>query len=220
MKAAAFFDLDRTLISGASGYHWSRAATKAGLMKRRTLAEHAYRNIRFRLSGSTDAATDRVMAQLSELIRGKPVADFERLGPEVVAAVVKRVYPQVLELAREHQREGRAVYIVSAAGEDTVALIAAELGLDGALGTRMARDGDFYTGEIEVFTYREGKARALREFAEENGIDLTASHAYSDSESDLPFLRAVGHPVAVNPDKALAAIALAEGWPILRFKRR
>lgn len=220
MRAAAFFDLDRTLISGASGFYWSRAAARAGLVSRRVLAEHAFRNIRFRLSGSTDAATDRVMKQFADIIRDKPVTDFMHLNPGVVQAVLPRVYPTMLELAREHQRAGRPVYIVSAATHDTVSLIAAELGFDGASGTRLQQHDGRYTGELEgPFSYREGKLQCMRELAERESISIADSYGYSDSESDLPMLRAVGFPVAVNPDKELELVAIEQGWPIIRARR-
>jgi HAD superfamily hydrolase (TIGR01490 family) len=221
MRPAAFFDLDRTLISGASGFYWSRAAAKAGLIQRRVLAEHAYRNIRFRMSGSTDAATDRVMKQLTDIIRGKRVSEFERLNPSVVAAVMPRLYPTVLELARQHQRAGRPIYIVSAATHDTVSLIAQQLGFDGALGTKLEKVDGLYTGELDgPFSYREGKVEGMRALAEAESLSLAESYGYSDSESDLPMLRAVGIPIAVNPDKELERVALAEGWEIIRASRR
>lgn len=221
MRPAAFFDLDRTLISGASGFYWSRAAAKAGLIRRRVLLEHAYRNIRFRLSGSTDAATDRVMKQLADIIRDQPVSEFERLNPSVVAAVMPRLYPTILELAREHQRAGRPIYIVSAATHGTVALIAEELGFDGALGTKLEQVDGVYTGNLDgPFSYREGKVEGMRALAESASISLADSYGYSDSESDLPMLRAVGFPVAVNPDKELERVAIQEGWEIIRAKRK
>lgn len=220
LRPAAFFDLDRTLISGASGFHWSKAAAKAGLIPRRVLIEHAYRNMRFRMSGSTDAGTDRVMKQLSEIIRGKPVSDFEHLNPGVVEAVMPRVYPTILELAREHQRVGRPIYIVSAATHDTVSLIAEALGFDGASGTRLKHVDGIYTGELDgPFSYREGKVEGMCELAKRDSISLADSYGYSDSGSDLPMLRAVGVPVAVNPDKELEGVALTEGWQIVRAKR-
>lgn len=189
-------------------------------MKRRVLIEHAYRNVRFRLRGSTDSATDRVMQQLTEIVRDQEAAAFEALGPRVVEQVMRRVYPQVVAIAREHQAAGRQVYIATAAGQQTVDLIAARLGFDGAIGTRLQERDGVYTGEIEHFAYREGKAEAMRVFAGQHDIALDLSYGYSDSESDLPMLEAVGHPVAVNPDKALAAIAADRGWEILRFRRK
>jgi HAD superfamily hydrolase (TIGR01490 family) len=218
--AAAFFDLDRTLMSGSSGFFWARAAANAGIISRRQLASDAAANIRFRLQGSTDASADKVMARVGELITGKRAKDFERLGPEVMAGVLPRLYPQMLEIGWRHQDEGRPVYIVTAATQETAAMVAHVIGFDGGLGTRLEVKDGLYTGQLDgQFAYREGKPLLMDELATTNDIDLKASYAYSDSESDLPMLRAVGHAVAVNPDSELARIAKEEGWEILRFDR-
>jgi phosphoserine phosphatase len=126
----------------------------------------------------------------------------------------------MLKVAYEHQDAGRRVYICTAASQEMADLLARVLVFDRGIGSRSeVRDG-VYTGRPEgPFTYREGKAQAIRELAARDGIDLSASYAYSDSESDLPMLRAVGHPVAVNPDAEHARIAKAEGWPVMRFDR-
>jgi phosphoserine phosphatase len=127
----------------------------------------------------------------------------------------------MLEIAWRHQDSGRRVYIVTAATQDTAAMIAHVLGFDGGLGTPLEEDdAGRYTGRLAgPFAYREGKPTVMRALAAERGIDLERSYAYSDSESDLPMLRAVGHPVAVNPDGPLARIAREEGWDVLRFDR-
>jgi len=125
----------------------------------------------------------------------------------------------MLEIAYEHQDAGRRVYIVTAASQEMAELLALVLGFDGGIGSRSEIVDGVYTGRPGgPFTYREGKAQALRDLAAETGIDLARSWAYSDSESDLPMLRAVGHPVAVNPDAVLARVARAEGWAVLRFE--
>src|ERR1700704_6143693 len=121
---AAFFDLDRTLMSGSSGFFWARAAARAGMLSRRRLALDAWANLRYRFSGSTDAATDRVMERVADMLRDKRVTDFERLGPQVLAGVLPRLYPQMLAIAWEHQDAGRPVYIVTAATQDTAEMIA------------------------------------------------------------------------------------------------
>jgi phosphoserine phosphatase len=137
-----------------------------------------------------------------------------------MSGVLPALYPQMLREAYEHQDAGRPAYIVTAASQELADGLARALVFDGGIGTRSEiRDG-VYTGRpIGPFTYREGKAEAIRQLAAEEGIDLAESFAYSDSESDLPMLRAVGHPVAVNPDRALERIARAEGWRIIRFDR-
>jgi HAD superfamily hydrolase (TIGR01490 family) len=217
-REAAFFDLDRTLMAGSSGFHWVRAARGAGLVTRRRLAADAWINLRFRLQGSTDAGTDKVRERVGQLIAGRRVRDLERLAPKVLAGVLPRLYPQMLDVAYRHQDAGRRVYIVTAASQEMAALLAHVLGFDGGIGSRSEIVNGHYTGRPGgPFTYREGKADAVRALAAAEGIDLGASYAYSDSESDLPMLRAVGHPVAVNPDAVLARMAREEGWDVLRF---
>ena len=217
--SAAFFDLDRTLMAGSSGFHWARAAYRAGLLSRRRLAADAWENIKFRLRGSTDAATDAVRERVSNMIAGQRVVDLGRLAPQVLAGVLPRLYPQMLRVAYEHQDAGRRVYICTAASQEMADLMAHVLQFDGAVGSRSEVVDGRYTGRpAGPFAYREGKAQLMRELAAEQGVDLAASWAYSDSESDLPMLRAVGHPVAVNPDAELARVAREEGWEVLRFE--
>jgi HAD superfamily hydrolase (TIGR01490 family) len=177
--------------------------------------------VKFRLRGSTDASTDRVMTRVGAMLEGQPARNFQRLGPQVLAGVLPRLYPQMLDIAWSHQDAGRPVYIVTAATQDMAAMIAHVLGFDGGIGTPLEEDEDgLYTGRLAgPFAYREGKPMVMRTLAAEKDIDLAESYAYSDSESDLPMLRAVGHPVAVNPDGPLARIAREEGWDVLRFDR-
>jgi phosphoserine phosphatase len=139
----------------------------------------------------------------------------------VLARILPRLYPEMLDIAHEHQDAGRRAYIVTAASQELADILAQVLVLDGAIGSNLSQVVDgVYTGTPEgLFVYRAQKAQAIQELAEREGIDLGASYAYSDSESDLPMLCAVGHPVAVNPDAALARVAKAENWPVLRFDR-
>jgi HAD superfamily hydrolase (TIGR01490 family) len=207
-------------MAGSSGFHWARAARRAGLISRRRLAADAWENLKFRLRGSTDEATDAVRERVATMIRGERVRDLGRLAPQVLAGVLPRLYPQMLAVAYEHQDAGRPVYICTAASQEMADLMAHVLQFDGALGSRSEIVDGLYTGRPGgPFAYREGKATLMRELAQVEGIDLDASYAYSDSESDLPMLRAVGHPVAVNPDGPLAKVARDEGWDILRFDR-
>jgi HAD superfamily hydrolase (TIGR01490 family) len=219
-RGAAFFDLDRTLIAGSSSFQFGRVAYKAGMLSRRDIARDAYINLVFRLRGSTDAGTDAIRKRVSEMLEGAKVRDLQRLSGGVLAGVLPRIYPRMLELAYEHQDEGRPIFICTAAAQEMAELMAIVLTFDGAVGSVAEVIDGVYTGrEGGPFNYREGKAQAIRELAEREGIDLAASYAYSDSESDLPMLRLVGHPVAVNPDKELARVARAEGWEIMRFER-
>ena len=207
-------------MEGSSALHFARASYKAGQLSKRQMASDAWANIRFRLEGSTDEATDALRARVYEAIAGRRVVDLARLTPEMLKGILPRIYPQMLDVAWRHQDAGRPVYIVTAASQEMAELLATVLVFDGGIGARSeVRDG-VYTGRPEgPFTYREGKAEAIRQVAAREGIDLAGSWAYSDSESDLPMLRVVGHPVAVNPDAELARVAREHGWEIMRFDR-
>src|SRR4029077_4076323 len=220
LREAAFFDLDKTLMAGSSGIFFARAAYESGMISRRRLARDAYENLRFRLRGSTDDRADEVRKRVGEMIADVPVRELQRLSPRVLAGVLPRLYPQMLERAYAHQDAGRLVYIVTAASQEMADLLAHVLAFDGGLGSRSEIVDGRYTGRAaRPVNYREGKVLSMRELAEQERIDLDGSYAYSDSESDLPMLRAVGHPVVVNPDADLRRIALEEGWEILHLDR-
>jgi len=208
-------------MAGSSGFFWARAAFESGVISRRRLAADGYQNVKFRLSGSTDAGTDAVRARVCAMIEGHAEKEFARLAPKVLAGVLPRLYPQMLEIAYGHQDEGRLVFIATAASQGLAGLLADVLAFDGGLGSKYEVDAaGIYSGrEDGPFCYREGKAQRVQEHAAKHGIDLSASYAYSDSESDLPMLRTVGHPVAVNPDAPLAKVAADEGWEVLRFEQ-
>ncbi len=218
---AAFFDLDRTLIEGSSAFQFGRAAYKAGLLGRRQLLADAVANVRFRLHGATDADSLALRERIAASLQDVRVVDLERLGVEVLAGILPRIYPQMLEVAHRHQDAGRRAYIVTAASQELAEILATVMAFDGAVGSDISEVVDgVYTGRpAGLFIYRSGKATAIGELAARENLDLAASYAYSDSESDLPMLRAVGHPVVVNPDGALARIAREEGWQVLRFDR-
>jgi len=208
-------------MEGSSAFQFGRAAYKAGMMGRRQLIADGWANLRFRLRGSTAEDTRALRDRISQSMEGVRVVDLRRLGADVLAGILPRIYPQMLALAHEHQDAGRRVYIVTAASQELAAMLASVLALDGAIGSQFsaARDGVFTGRPAGLFVYGTGKARAIRELAAREGIDLGGSYAYSDSESDLPMLRAVGHPVAVNPDSELARVARREEWEVLRFDR-
>jgi HAD superfamily hydrolase (TIGR01490 family) len=219
-RGAAFFDLDRTLMAGSSAFQFGRAAYKAGIVSRRRLVADAWENALFRLRGSTDEGTEALRERIGRTLEGVRVRDLQRLAPDVLAGVLPRVYPQMLEIAYRHQDAGRPIFICTAASQEMADLMAVVLTFDGAVGSVAEVLDGTYTGRAGgPFTYREGKAEAIRQLAEREGIDLAASWAYSDSESDLPMLRSVGHPVAVNPDRELGRIAREAGWEILRFEK-
>jgi HAD superfamily hydrolase (TIGR01490 family) len=220
-RAAAFFDLDKTLMAGSSGMQFARVATRQGIIGRRQLASWGVEHLRYRLRGTTDERTSEVLKVARELITGVPEKAIARMEPEVMAEILPRVFPQMLDEVHAHQDAGRPTFIVSAAGNGIVESLARVLGMEGGIGTRYEVDGEGnFTGRLDgPFVYGPGKVEAMQRFADRHEIDLETSYAYSDSLSDLPMLRAVGNPVAVNPDPPLAEIAKAEGWQTMRFER-
>jgi HAD superfamily hydrolase (TIGR01490 family) len=205
-NGAAFFDLDKTLMAGSSGM---------------VFAKWGWDHLRYRLRGSSDEQTNAVLEVAKRVFAEIPERDVERMAPAVLAGILPRIYPQMLDEVHRHQDDGRATFIVSAAGNDLVKALAAVLGMEGGIGTRWAIGSDGkYTGEMEgPFVYGRGKVEAMQRFAERHQIDMEASYAYSDSASDLPMLRSVGNAVVVNPDADLLEIAREEGWRVMRFEK-
>jgi HAD superfamily hydrolase (TIGR01490 family) len=206
-------------MAGSSAFEFARASYKNGLATRRQIVGDGLANLRFRLQGSTDEATEALKERVMSALEGVRVRDIERMGADVLAGILPRLYPQMLNIAYAHQDAGRPIYICTAASQEVADLLGGVLVFDGAIGTRSEIVDGAYTGRLDgPFTYRQGKATAIRELAEREGLSLPDSWAYSDSESDLPMLRIVGHPVAVNPDAALARTAAEEGWEVIRFE--
>ncbi len=218
---AAFFDLDKTLMQGSSGFQFARAVREAGMMTRRQLAADAVANLRYRLQGASDEQSEAVRTRIATSLEGVRVRDLDRLGVRAMQRILPRLYPQMLTIAYEHQDSGRPVYIVTAAAQDMAEVLARVMTFDGALGSTLSEVEDgYFTGRPGgAFLYGPAKAVAIRELAEREGFDLSASYAYSDSVSDAPMLRAVGHPVVVNPDAGLAALAKDGGWEVVRLDR-
>jgi HAD superfamily hydrolase (TIGR01490 family) len=208
-------------MEGSSAFQFGRAVYRAGLLSRRQLIADGWANFQFRLRGATDADTHALRERISASLAGVRVRDMQRLGPDVLTRILPRIYPQMLRLAHEHQDAGRVVYIVTAAAQDLAEVLARVLALDGAIGSQFSgvRDGVFTGAPAGLFIYGAEKARAIEQLAAHESLDLSRSYAYSDSSSDLPMLRIVGHPVAVNPDRELLRIAREEGWAVLRFDR-
>jgi HAD superfamily hydrolase (TIGR01490 family) len=220
-KSAAFFDLDKTLMAGSSGMVFARVANQRGFVPRKQLAKWGWDHLRYRLQGSSDEQTSAVLEVAKKVFAEISERDVERMAPAVLAGILPRIYPQMLDEVHRHQDEGHPTFIVSAAGNDLVRALAAVLGMEGGIGTRwgVGTDGK-YTGEMDgPFVYGNGKVEAMRRFAEKHDIDLSESWAYSDSVSDLPMLRSVGHAVVVNPDGPLLEIARQEGWQVMRFEK-
>jgi HAD superfamily hydrolase (TIGR01490 family) len=216
--SAAFFDLDKTIIAGSSALAFSRPFRRQGLITRRAVLRSGYAQLLIMLSGADAATMDALRRRITALCAGWEVAQVRGIVVETLHEIVEPlVYAEATELIAEHRAAGDEVVVLSASGLEVVEPIAALVGADRCLATRMAVCGGRYTGEIEVYLYGEQKAQAARDIAAARGYRLADCRAYSDSITDLPLLEAVGHPTAVNPDRALRRIAEERGWPILTF---
>jgi HAD superfamily hydrolase (TIGR01490 family) len=163
---------------------------------------------------------DRLRAQLTEMCSGWDVATVHDIVRETLHEIVEPlIYAEAADLIEEHRVAGREIVIVSSSGADVVEPIGEMLGADRVVATRMVTEDGRYTGEIEFYAYGENKAVAVRELAAAGGYDLADCYAYSDSITDVPMLEAVGHPTAVNPDRALRRTATEKGWPVREFTR-
>ena len=218
MSAAAFFDLDRTLIRRSSALALAGSFRERGMISRGQLARAAYWQLLFVARGADAEAIRSVAERGLHVLRGFRPDELQELVAGAMERVLKPlVYAEPLALVDQHRERAERVYIVSAALQEIVDALAAELGFDGALGTICEVEDGVYTGRSLRVLQGAAKADALRELAGRDGIGLAESTAYSDSDSDLPFLEAVGHPVVVNPDRALRAAAAERGWPVLEF---
>jgi HAD superfamily hydrolase (TIGR01490 family) len=216
LRAAAFFDVDRTLVSGSSGFAILIEMMRAGIVTRRQLASGVVVSARFRLWGLDDATTDAVRLRVSGYVAGVSTDRLTAISDAVLQRVLPRVYPEILTRAHAHQDAGEPAYLITASTQEFADLFAEVLDFDGAVGSRSEIVAGRYTGRPGgPFIYGDGKVTAMQEIAAQAGIDLARSTAYSDSISDLPMLRAVGTAVAVNPDRALREIAENEGWEVL-----
>jgi HAD superfamily hydrolase (TIGR01490 family) len=219
--SAAFFDLDRTLISGSSTFVFGIAAWRGGLVQRRQFARDAFAALNFRFAGASDETSHGVRDRILGAVQGVRYDDLVGLNTDIVPKLMERVRPEAKQLVDMHRHAGRATYIVSASPVELVNPLAGALGMTAGIGTVSEIADGVYTGKLAgPFCYGEGKVEAITELARWEGLDLAQCYAYSDSASDLPMLEAVGHPVAVNPDAKLERIANRRGWPIVIFSRR
>jgi HAD superfamily hydrolase (TIGR01490 family) len=220
VRSAAFFDLDKTIIAKSSTLAFSRPFFAGGLINRRSVLRSAYAQFMFALQGADHDQMEKMRAYLSNLSAGWPVQTVRDIVAETLHLIVDPlVYDEAVQLIEDHHAAGRDVVIVSSSGAEVVEPIGAMLGADHVVATQMLVDEGRYTGEIGFYAYGENKASAARELAAEHGYDLAASYAYTDSETDLPLLEAVGHPHAVNPDRGLRRAAAEREWPVLQFSR-
>jgi len=220
--AAAFFDLDRTLISGSSAFVFGVAAWRADMMKGGQLVRDGLGALGFKLFGDLGGnGAERVRERILGAVQGSEQAVLLSLNETVLPKLLERVRPESKELIEKHRERGHATYIVSASPKELVGPLALALGMTDGIGTVSKVVDGRYTGDLDgPFCYGPGKVEAIASLARWEGFDLQQCYAYSDSISDLPMLEAVGHPVAVNPDTKLERIATRRSWPVVIFNRR
>ncbi len=219
-RSAAFFDLDKTIIAKSSTLAFSKPFFEGGLLSRRAVLRSAYAQFVFAVSGADHDQLEKMRSYLTQMVKGWDVEIVRQAVAETLHAIIDPlVYDEAINLFEQHREAGRDVIIVSASGTEVVEPIGAMLGVDHVIATKLAEQDGRYTGDVEFYAYAGNKAKAIVALAKERGYDLLDSYAYSDSETDLPMLEVVGHPFAVNPDKALRKVATEKEWPILIFAR-
>jgi HAD superfamily hydrolase (TIGR01490 family) len=220
-SAAAFFDVDNTMMQGASIYHFARGLAARDFFTWRDLAQFAWKQVEFRVKGVEDpAAMEEAKEAALAFVAGHKVDEVVQLGEEIYDDIMAgRIWPGTRALAQLHLDAGQRVWLVTAAPAELASLIARRLGLTGALGTVAESTDGVYTGRlVGEPLHGPAKAEAILALAEREGLDLSRCSAYSDSVNDLPMLSLVGHPVAVNPDASLRKEARERGWEVRDFR--
>jgi HAD superfamily hydrolase (TIGR01490 family) len=219
--AGAFFDVDNTMMMGASIFHFARGLASRGFFTTRDLARFAWQQMTFRLGGA-ESAENMTTAREAALafVAGRDVEEIVRLGEEIYDELMAdRIWQGTRNLAQQHLDSGQRVWLVTATPYELASLIARRLGLTGALGTVAEVEHGRYTGHlVGEPLHGPAKAEAVRALAEREGLDLSRCSAYSDSVNDIPMLSLVGHPVAVNPDPDMRAHAREAGWEVRDFR--
>ncbi|WP_239456295.1 HAD family hydrolase [Nocardioides solisilvae] len=219
--SAAFFDVDNTVMQGASIFHLAKGLYKRKFFTTRDIVGAMYKQAWFRVVGKEDPEhIEDARNSALGFIAGHTVAELEELGEEIFDEVMAhRIWPGTRALAQMHLDRGQRVWLVTAAPIEIASIIARRLGLTGALGTVSEHRDGVYTGKlVGDLLHGPAKAEAVRAIAEREGLDLARCSAYSDSINDLPMLSLVGDPVAINPDPALRAHARAQGWRIRDYR--
>jgi HAD superfamily hydrolase (TIGR01490 family) len=220
-RAAAFFDVDNTIMQGASIFHFARGLHRREFFTTRDLLGAAWQQVLFRVVGTEDPDhIEKARSSALSFIAGHRVSELEEIGEEIFDEdMADRIWPGTRAIAQWHLDRGQRVWLITAAPVEIAAVIARRLGLTGALGTIAEHVDGVYTGKlVGDMLHGEGKAVAVREIAEREGLDLDACYAYSDSSNDLPMLSLVGHPCAINPDAGLRAHARSKGWRIRDYR--
>ncbi len=221
-RVAAFFDVDNTIIRGASAFHLAVGLYRRGFFRKRDIWRFAWQQARYRAFGENRHQIDEIRSRALDIMRGHSVAEVTAIAEDVYDEVLSlRIYPGTQALLDAHLADGHAVWLVTATPVEIGELIARRLGASGALGTVAEHEDGFYTGRlVGDLLHGEAKASAVRALAAREGYDLSRSHAYGDSTNDVPILSTVGHPCAINPDARLRRHAADVGWPVREFRTR
>jgi HAD superfamily hydrolase (TIGR01490 family) len=219
LTAAAFFDVDNTMMVGASLFHFARGLAARKFFTTSALAGFAWQQVKFRVGGrETDVGGHRDTAL--SFVAGRPVSEIVELGEEIYDELMAdRIWAGTRALAQMHLDAGQRVWLVTATPVELARIISRRLGLTGALGTVAESVDGVYTGRlVGELLHGPAKGHAVRALAVTEGLDLRRCTAYSDSVNDVPMLSAVGTAVAVNPDASLRDVARARGWQVRDFR--
>ena len=217
---AAFFDVDNTIIRGASAFHLAKALYRRGFFRTGDLIAFGIKQARYLLFGENSQDIDQIRSRALSLMKGHAVAEVVAVGEQVYDQVLaNRIYPGTKKLLDQHIAAGHQVWLVTATPFEIGSLIARRLGATGALATNAESEGGFYTGRL-LGDMMHGKTKALgvQGLAEEHQLDLSQSYAYGDSMNDVPLLNTVGNPCAINPDSRLRKHSQEVGWPTRDFR--
>ncbi|WP_374118806.1 HAD family hydrolase [Allokutzneria sp. A3M-2-11 16] len=221
LTAGAFFDVDNTMMMGASIFHFARGLVARRYVSGAQLAGFAWKQLKFRVGGREDQASiDSSRDQLLSFVAGRTVEELSAVSEEIYDELMAdKIWPGTRALAQKHIDAGQRVWLVTATPVELATIIARRLGLTGALGTVAESVDGVYTGRlVGGLMHGPAKVHAVRALAAREGLDLRRCTAYSDSQNDVPMLTAVGTPVAVNPDSGLRRIARAKGWEVEDFR--
>lgn len=219
-EAAAFFDVDNTMVIGASIFHFAKGLAARKYFSTADLRRFLWQQVKFRAGGEGSDNISKARESALAFVAGKSVAEIVAISEDIYdETIAARIYSGTRALAQQHLDAGERVWLVTATPEELARIIARRLQLTGALGTRAEElDGAFTGRLLGELLHGEAKAAAVRELAEREGLDLAQCAAYSDSINDIPMLSLVGRPVAVNPDSALRDEARRQGWEIREFR--
>ncbi len=222
VTVAAFFDVDNTIIRGASAFHIARGLKQRGYFRTRDLLRFGWEQVKYLVLGESQEQMKAVRSEALSIIKGWSVAEMAQIAEEVYDELLAmRVFPGTKALIDEHRAQGHQVWFVTASPVEVGKLIARRLGATGALGTVPEHKGGFYTGRlVGDLLHGEAKVGAVQQLAARSGLNLEDCFAYGDSMNDAPMLSSVGHPCAINPDGRLRRHAKRLGWPVQDFRGR